>query len=39
MKNRFKILAILAVMAVYATLFFIVVNFVDAGNAGLHMQP
>jgi hypothetical protein len=38
MKN-FKILAILAVLAIYATLFFLVINFVDAANAGLHMQP
>jgi len=38
MKN-FKILAVIAVITIYAALILFVVNFVDAANAGLHMQP
>ena len=38
MKN-FKIIAILAVLTIYAALITFVVLFVDASNAGLHMQP
>jgi hypothetical protein len=38
MKN-FKLFAVLFVVALYATLFFVVITFVDASNAGLHMTP
>jgi hypothetical protein len=38
MKN-FKLFAILFVVALYATLVFVVITFVDAANAGLHMTP
>jgi hypothetical protein len=39
MKNSVKIFAIIAVLAIYATLAYVVINFVDASNAGLHMNP
>lgn len=39
MKNSFKIIAVVVVIALYATLTYLVVNFVDASNAGLHMNP
>jgi hypothetical protein len=38
MKN-FKLFAIILVLAFYATIILLVVNFVDASNAGLHMTP
>jgi hypothetical protein len=38
MKN-FKLFAIIFVLAFYATIILLVVNFVDASNAGLHMTP
>jgi hypothetical protein len=38
MKN-FKIIAILAVLLIYAALITFVVLFVDCANAGLHMTP
>jgi hypothetical protein len=38
MKN-FKIFAVIFVLALYATFILLVVNFVDASNAGLHMTP
>jgi hypothetical protein len=38
MKN-FKIFAVIFVLAIYATLILLVVTFVDAANAGLHMNP
>lgn len=39
MKSSTKFFAVVFVLAIYATLFFVVVNFVDAANAGLHMNP
>ena len=39
MKSSTKFFAVVFVVALYATLFFVVVNFIDASNAGLHMNP
>jgi hypothetical protein len=39
MKNSLKIASVIGVLAIYATLIYLVVTFVDASNAGLHMNP
>jgi uncharacterized membrane protein len=39
MKTSLKFFAVLFVIALYATLFYVVTTFVDAANAGLHMNP
>lgn len=39
MKNSLKFACIIAVVAFYATIIYLVVTFVDASNAGLHMNP
>jgi hypothetical protein len=39
MKSSTKFLAVVFVLAFYATIILLVVNFVDASNAGLHMTP
>jgi hypothetical protein len=36
MKKSFYFLAILIVLSLFATLFYVVFKFVDAANAGLH---